>query len=169
MPFQSDEEAPQLRLVQTIKPILRGYLEYTATVPVIDTPSEPLLMAFIAIADTRNVLAKENHGFGYHYHYCDKKGRRSDTMLSFDTSQPKVKLNGKTIIQRERCPLFWERHAEKNAKFLAKADQWGREKRVSVYTAAKPDLARKGTLLESFRRPSKIAQAVWPESAVLSV
>lgn len=147
-----------VKLISGVKPMLRGHVECINTIMISGRARSPLVMAFISIAGLDDKIDRDNHGFGYHYHYCNKKGLRSDTILCFDTAQ---------FQSGVKCPLFWERHAEKGAKFDAKASLWGPDKRSSVHTAVSPELTKRGAL-SNFRRPSNDAQDVWPRHKVVS-
>jgi hypothetical protein len=153
-----------INIIRKVSPILKGYIEHVETVRI---KQYPFVTYFIAVHGLRDKLDRDHHGVvGWHYHYCDKKGRRSDTMLSFDTKQ---QLQVKTVdaVALSSNPLFWERHSESNAKFSARAELWGVGKRESVYDAVMPDLKKWGPT--DFRRPADDASAVWPQNAVLSL
>ncbi|MCP1838786.1 hypothetical protein ACVIHI_008291 [Bradyrhizobium sp. USDA 4524] len=121
-------------------------------------------MKLMITLDDRNKLARDNHQKGWHYHYCDSKGQRSDTMLSFDTNQRDC-VDKKGAIKD--LPLFWERHDEGKAKFRAKAQLWGNPKRESIWSSAFPEVKKHP--LDEFRRPKNEALPVWPLNAVLSL
>lgn len=144
-----------IHIVHAAYPILRGHIELVETVPLSSIERDPLAMRLIIGLDDRNKLARDNHQKGWHYHYCNSKGNRSDTMLSFDTG-------GAT----KNVPLFWERHSEGKAKFRAKAHLWGDQKRESIWTSASPELTKHP--LHEFRRPKNEASPVWPLKATLS-
>ncbi|WP_440640992.1 hypothetical protein ACSHT2_07260 [Bradyrhizobium sp. PUT101] len=144
-----------IHVVHGAYPILRGHIELIETVPLTSVEHDPLAMKLIIGLDDRNKLARDNHQKGWHYHYCNSKGQRSDTMLSFDTEAAKANV-----------PLFWERHGEGKAKFRAKAHLWGDQKRESIWTSASPELTKHP--LHEFRRPKNEASPVWPLDATLS-
>lgn len=132
------------------RPILRGNIELCKTELIGTNIPEALVQFFITIKGTRDQLTRESHGhWGYHYHYIDDKKRRSDTLLTFDHRASNVQ--GPT--------LCWERHAE-GQKFKARADQWGTEKRKSVYSACIPDTVRFN--LKDFKCPKNDAKVIWP-------
>jgi hypothetical protein len=153
-----------VHVIRKVSSVLRGYIEHIETIPLRD---DPRVAQFLQINGLSDVLARDHHGVvGWHYHYCDRDGKRSDTMLSFDTNQPRQIQNGEPTPLKDNAPLFWERHSESHAKFDARADRWGSKKRKSVFKAAQPDLGKwKST---DFRRPATNAQPVWPEGATLS-
>jgi hypothetical protein len=162
-----DGALPTIRIVTDVSPILRGFIEHIRPVPLIEEPTPPT-MAFLSIAgfpDRR--LDRDHHDVGWHYHYCDRKGRRSDTLLAFDTHQADQYDENKRLIPRAlNFPLFWERHSETNARFEGHADEWGKGKRSSIFEAAHGDFVKRNP--EDFRRPKDEAQPVWPINAVLS-
>ncbi|MCK1578684.1 hypothetical protein IVB03_03560 [Bradyrhizobium sp. 168] len=165
----SDVSAPRLgspilvvNLVHEVHPILRGHVELIETVPLrLAAERSELFARLIDIIDDRNKLDRDNHHVGWHYHYCKPNGKRSDTMLSFDTNQPDRYDNKTGAIKN--VPLFWERH---KGTFPAKPKIWGADKRKSVFNAAFPDLLKHQW--HEFRRPKDEASPVWPRSAVLS-
>jgi hypothetical protein len=126
--------------------------------------NSPLIINFIEIIeDKKHKFDRDHHQVGWHYHYCDRKGRRSDTMLSFDTNQPD---RYDDMMQINNVPLFWERHAEGGAKFTAQPHDWGNEKRRSVADALFPKVTERP--LNEFRRPKDTALPLWPRNAKLS-
>ncbi|WP_156948591.1 hypothetical protein [Bradyrhizobium sp. WSM1417] len=152
-------------VVKKVTPIVRGYVEHIRVVPLRHDPS---LVLYLKISGLSDVLDRDYDGVvGWHYHYCDRDGRRSDTLLSFDTRQPLKQENGRILPLRLNSPLFWERHSEGKAKFNARAERWGQDKRLSVFAAAQPDLDKFKP--KDFRRPANDALPVWPQNAVLSL
>ncbi|HMM87989.1 hypothetical protein [Bradyrhizobium sp.] len=168
---RDDDEPPNafvpIHVVEEVTPIVRGYIEHVRTIALKREPKLVLYLKVKGFPDT--VLHGERHGVvGWHYHYCDKHGRRSDTLLSFDTRQPlKKDEKGNVVPLRLNAPLFWERHGVQKAKLKARAEQWGADKRSSVFEAAQPDLDKQKPA--DFRRPADDARAVWPQNAVLSL
>jgi hypothetical protein len=161
-PILTPPGRPLIHVVHGVRPILRGHLEIVKSLRLAPVERAPTVALFITIFNDDNKLVRDNHHVGWHYHYCKPNGARSDTMLSFDTNQPnRVDKKGRI----HNVPLFWERHGEGKAKFLAKAKLWGDEKRQNVWKAVQPELSRP---LSEFRRPSDEASPVWPKSAVLS-
>jgi hypothetical protein len=136
--------------------VLRGFLEVYETRRVFLRPPTAWLLAFlrIAIDDTDESLVAEAH-HGRHYHYCDRKGRRTDVVLTFDCR------NSESPV-----PLFWERHGEGKNTITGRPQTWQPPKRESIYRAAHTDLEHRD--LQSFRRPSKKSAVVWPTHATLS-
>lgn len=151
-------------VVEKVTPIVRGYVEHIRVVPLRHDPS---LVLYLKISGLSDVLDRDyDGGVGWHYHYCYSDGRRSDTLLSFDTRQPLKYENGNRLPLRLNAPMFWERHSEGKAKFKARAERWGKDKRLSVFEAAQPDLGKFNP--KDFRRPANDALPVWPQNAVLS-
>ncbi len=127
------------------------YLVYPASPPL----SDLLLKLLAKIPGIDDLLISENHDvFGWHYHYCDRDKRRSDTIMSFDRRRMTASWTTATV------PLCWEPHAINKAKFKAKPWKWGDTKRSSIYTACARDLAVRPPLF--FKPPSKEAKDVWP-------
>lgn len=109
----------------------------------------PQLFRLITIAGEKCGLERENHGWGYHYHYVDHKARRSDVIFSFsptDSNRPPQ--------------LWWERHGEKKAEFSPKVPSWGKPKRMSIHQACCVDLTNRQ--LSDYKHPSKEASVLWP-------
>jgi hypothetical protein len=167
--YEQEDDKPgaefvPIHVVDEVSPILRGYVEHVRTIAL---RHDPGLVLYLKIPGLSDVLTRDYDGVvGWHYHYCDRDGRRSDTLLSFDTSQPLKHENGRTLPLKLNSPLFWERHSERKAKFNARAERWGQDKRLSVFTAAQPDLEKFRP--KDFRRPANDALPVWPQNAVLS-
>ena len=137
--------------------IVRGYLEPVHVVPIVAS-APPRALAFLTTIDGLKAQVDfERHGpVGWHYHYCDRNGRRSDTILSWDIHFER---------EKQHRPLFWEFHSDSEPKFYARPDQWGNVKRESVYATCCSDLNRE--ILE-FRHPSDNASPVWPIGATLT-
>lgn len=132
------------------RPILRGGIELRKRVPIAAGIPEVVVAYLVTVPGTRDQLTRERHGhWGYHYHYLDRKNRRSDTLLTFDRDSPAAAMP----------ILCWERHAE-GQKFKARAAMWGTDKRESVYSACQPDTLRFS--LGDFKRPASDAEVVWP-------
>lgn len=167
---QEDEEPGDafvpIHVVDDVSPILRGYVEHVRTIALRHDPGLVLYLKVKGFPDA--VLHGERHDVvGWHYHYCDRHGRRSDTLLAFDTGPP-LKRDGKgnVVPLRLNAPLFWERHGVNKAKLKARAELWGDEKRISVFEAAQSDLDKFKP--NDFRRPANDALPVWPQNAALS-
>jgi len=112
---------------------------------IVNDESTPKLFYFLRISGYDDILRKENHGQGYHFHYCDKRERRSDTILTFDDPTPS---------------LFFEKHAENKAKFIAKPMSWSSGRRFSVYGACLPIWRKMGPA--HFKRPGNKASVLYP-------
>ncbi|MCZ8095570.1 MAG: hypothetical protein O9331_19025 [Acidovorax sp.] len=131
-------------------PILRGEIELLKTEPVAAGIPDEVVEFLVTVPGTTDQITRETHGhWGYHYHYLDSKGRRSDTLLTFD--------RGSTNVTNPN--LCWERHAE-GGKFKARAGAWGSDKRQSVYSVCHPHASSFG--LSAFKRPASDAEIVWP-------
>jgi hypothetical protein len=140
------------------KPIHLGVVDRYFVFPAIPPLSIPLLHLIIAVPGSDELLIREKHDvFGWHYHYCDHKKRRSDVLMSFDRNRlcEDSLSAGQSVV-----PLCWEPHAINKAKFQAKPWRWGGRKRVSIYEACQPDLSVTPEL--TYKPPSKEAQDVWP-------
>ena len=131
-----------------------GFLERFRPEPIITESDDHIVCRFISISRIKDVLDRDHHQVGWHYHYCKSDGARSDTILTFDRHNTAPK-----------SPLFWEKHREKNCSFHARANAWRHDKRSSAYSACVGDLNRDPA---EFRRPSNEAEPVWPVTAILS-
>lgn len=130
--------------------ILRGDIELRKTEPIAAGIPDEVVAFLVTVPGTRDQITRENHGhWGYHYHYLDSKGRRSDTLLTFDHASRNAATPN----------LCWEKHAEGD-KFKARAGAWGSDKRQSVYTVCHPHALSFGLL--AFKRPASDAEIVWP-------
>jgi len=131
-------------------PILRGTLDRFRTVPLSGPLNEIVVLHLISIPSLSDHLVLERHAhWGLHYHYCDRDGRRSDTVLCF-----------RAAVISPPTPLLWELHAERNSKFRARPGNWRVPKRRSIYDTCVKDLTKRAA--NQFRPPSKEAQPVWP-------
>lgn len=128
---------------------LRGHVDCYETLAISPPLSPQLVFYFLAIPRIRDQLERENHGWGYHYHYVDDRSRRSDTLLTFDRNS----------VNPVNPTLCWERHAEGD-KFKARAGKWGQDKRQSIYSVCLPDTLRWS--LAVFKQPGAGAASVWP-------
>ncbi len=146
----------ELNILHDVVNVLRGFLEVYETRRIFLRPPTAWLLTYlkIAINDTEDSLVAEAH-HGRHYHYCDRKGRRTDILLTFDCQNMENPL-----------PLFWERHGEGKTTARGKPETWKSPKRENVHRAAYTDLKGRDRL--GFRRPSKKSTAVWPMGATLS-
>ncbi|MCP1848388.1 MULTISPECIES: hypothetical protein [unclassified Bradyrhizobium] len=162
--LSSPDQVTVIRIIRGVSPILRGYVEHVQTVPL---RSDARVALYLKISGLSDILNRDHHGVGWHFHYCDKDGRRSDTMLSFDTNQPpRTEKDGRQVPFEENAPLFWERHSEANKKFDACPEDWGTKKRSSIFSAAQPQLTKLKP--HDFRRPAAVARPVWPVGSTLS-
>ena len=142
------------------RPVIGGHLTPLRSAPIVSR-SSPAVSQFITRLDDGDSLKGETHGFGIHYHYHNWKGVRTDVILSWDTRW--TAPDGKGQMRR---PLFWEFHAERNAKGAARAGQWQAEKRRSVHAACTNDLRR--WPIAEFRNAGDCSLPVWPEGAILT-
>jgi hypothetical protein len=141
--------------------ILRGFLVPVLEVPTL-VPITLKLFALIRINGVRDWLVRENHGFGYHYHYVLADKRRTTTMLCWDTRwQSSVKDEPKGLNYR---PLCHQLHNDSSKNILATPGAWGDKKRKSVRNACVPDLRRRS--MADFLSAARDAEVVWPRSAV---
>jgi len=130
---------------------LDRYLVYPASPPMDDL----LLKLLVKIPGIDDLLISEKHDvFGWHYHYCDRDKRRSDTIMSFDRRRENSPSTSAPV------PLCWELHGVNKAKFKAKPWKWAETKRGSIYAACARDLAIRPPLF--FKPPSQEAKDVWP-------
>ena len=140
------------------KAIHFGVVDRYFIFPAIPPLSFPLLRLVITVPGADDLIIRENHDvFGWHYHYCDHKKRRSDVLMAFDRNR----LSEQSIPSRKRVvPLCWEPRAINKAKFQAKPWRWGDRKKSDIYEACEPDLSVNPAL--AYKPPSKEAQDVWP-------
>lgn len=139
------------------KPIHLGTVERYLVYPASPPLTAELLRLVVAIPEMDDVLIREQHDvFGWHYHYCDQRQRRSDIIMSFDRKRAVKSASANS----QQSPLCWEPHAINKAKFSARPQRWGDRKRESIYTACAPDLGIRPPLM--FKPPSKEAEDVWP-------
>lgn len=122
--------------------ILRGSLDVVRAEQWLGNDA-PELLYMLPLMGDRFKVVRDHHKVGWHYHYCKLNGERSDVVLTY---QPQ----GTTAD-----PLYWEHHAEGKAKFKARVDRWGFERRFSVYASCADD-ARKRKLAD-YRPPSSDA------------
>jgi hypothetical protein len=128
------ESLATLRSVVVVdrQPIVRGYLDVVCSLPAI-TRLETTVLHFTLLAlPNGDSLMRENHGWGYHYHYSDDGKRRADILLTFSRNSEAVKK-----------PVTWEPHAIKKADFAARVPAWGLAKRESVHIACLHDLIKR--------------------------
>lgn len=137
------------------KTIHLGFVDRYLVYPASPALNDRVLKLVIKVSGIDDLLVSENHDvFGWHYHYCDRDKRRSDTIMSFDRRRTSTSSTAAPF------PLCWEPHAINKAKFKAKPWKWGDTKRSSIYAACAGDLAIRPPLY--FKPPSQEAQDVWP-------
>lgn len=138
--------------------ITRGYLQPAKRVPLLESVPVAVVQFIVGLPGGKDFLLREHHGpVGWHYHYLDRSQSRSNVILSWDTKYAKIE---------DPHPLFVEMHGEGKAKFKAKPDRWGHEKKRSMHRSCARDLDGRWPL-SAFRCASTKATAVWPENAVL--
>ncbi|MER8917685.1 hypothetical protein NKI32_28205 [Mesorhizobium sp. M0761] len=140
------------------RPIHRGFLEPAryANYVILD---EGLVAYLITVSGDDHTLKREHHDhFGWHYHYLDRKKRRSDVILCWDTFAK--------VTSQDNRSLFYEGHAEGNSSFPARPNLWAERKRKSIHDACGPDLLK--WPINEFKAPGKTSVAVWPLGAVLT-
>lgn len=140
--------------------VIGGHLTSVRSAPIL-TARSPAIVQFITELDGGDWLEGETHGHGIHYHYYNWNGVRTDVILSWDTrwTPPNEKAN----MQR---PLFWEFHAERNAKGAAKPRRWRSRKREFIHAACANDLRR--WPVAEFRCAGNDAKPVWPDDSILT-
>lgn len=151
-----------------IRAVCRGYLEPVRYVPIVINVPEQVALFLITLPDGDDYLDREHHdAIGWHYHYLDRKKRRSDTILCWDTrwtNPPRPDPVSRSYRVPSR-PLFHETHGEGHARFTAKPYLWGDAKRESMHNACEPDLTRS---IGEFRCAANKADAVWPRGVILT-
>lgn len=86
--------------------------------------SVPLDILELLDVDSRSSLKGETHGMGYHLHYV-QKSERTTLLLLFNHVEPPT----------ESPVLYWETHAEGNAKPVD-PNRFGKKRRRKVYDVA---------------------------------
>jgi hypothetical protein len=126
------------------RPIVRRYLDVVCSRPAIRRLDTPVLYFTVLALPNGDSLLRENHGWGYHFHYSNDGKRRADILLTFsrDTNATKT-------------PVMWEPHAIKKADFEARVPAWGQDKRESVHFACLHDLKKRK--LTDYVLPGKAA------------
>ena len=114
------------------KAILRRYLDVVWSRPAITPQETPILYLALLSIPEGGSLIRENHGFGYHFHYSDDGKRRADILLTF-SREPK----------QSQKPVTWEPHAVRKSDFQARVDNWGNHKRNSVHDTCMSDLTKR--------------------------
>lgn len=144
--------------------IIGGHLTPARSTPIVRFNS-PAILQFITQLDVGDSLKGETHGFGVHYHYYNWKGVRTDAVLSWDTRWSEPNPNKKKKEKTPR-PLFWEFHAERNAKGEARPGRWQTKKRQLVHAACTKDLKR--WPISEFRCAGDDSLPVWPLGSILT-
>lgn len=134
-------------------PIVRGQLDVVASEPVVSPTATPTLRFALVSIPRYGDLIRENHGFGYHYHYSDDGRRRADILLTFSRTQQR----------RSHPAVTWEPHAVSKADFQARVNAWVEDKRASVQSACQNDW--RGRALDDYVRPGKSHAILMPEGA----
>ena len=124
-------------------PIVRGQLDVVASEPVVSPAATPTLRFALVAIPRYGDLLRENHGFGYHYHYSDDGRRRADILLTFSRTEQRL----------SHPAVTWEPHAVSKAGFQARVNAWAGDKRASVQSACEGD--RRGRALHDYVRPGK--------------
>jgi hypothetical protein len=125
--------------------IVRGTLDVVSMQPWVGNDT-PLLLHMLPLMGERFKVVRDNHHVGWHYHYCKLNGERSDVVLTY---QPRGAAPD---------PLYWEYHAKGKAKFKARVDRWGAERRASVYASCADDARTRQ--LTAYRPPSSDAEVL---------
>lgn len=134
-----------------------GYLEPLRHRPLVARVPAPVVLYLLReLPDGEDALEREKHGvgngMGWHYHYLDRRRRRSDVILSWDTRWDDPDPHALR-------PLFVESHAEGKAEFHARPDRWQDPRRQAIHELCSLDLGRP---MSQFRPASNDADSVWP-------
>ena len=65
------------------QPIVRRYLDVVCSRPAITRLETTVLYFTLLALPNGDSLMRENHGWGYHFHYSDDGKRRADILLTF--------------------------------------------------------------------------------------
>jgi len=114
------------------QPILRRYLDVVCSRPAVTRSETTFLYCALLGLPNGDSLMRENHGWGYHFHYSDDGKRRADILLTFSRD-----------TKASKKPITWEPHAIKKADFEARVPTWGSGKRESVHIACLRDLCKR--------------------------
>ncbi|TIR48039.1 MAG: hypothetical protein E5X53_31305 [Mesorhizobium sp.] len=148
-----------------VRIIARGFMEPVRRTPLVKRLPEQVVLYLIGIPGGRDFLEREQHGFGWHYHYLDARHRRSDIILCWDTRwKPPADPNNVRDQDRIR-PLFQETHAEGSRDFPARPELWRDPKKESMYEACQPDLKRH---ISEFKCAADKAGIIWPPGKSLT-
>lgn len=147
-----------------IRMIARGFVEPVRRTPLVERLPNQVALYLIGIPGGRDFLEREQHGFGWHYHYLDARRRRSDIILCWDTrwkppADPTIPWHDRTR------PLFQEKHGEGSRDFPARPELWRAPKKESMYEACRPDLKRQ---ISEFKCAADKARIVWPLGKTLT-
>jgi hypothetical protein len=114
------------------QPIVRRYLDVVCSRPAITRLETAVLYFTLLELPNGDSLMRENHGWGYHFHYSNDGKRRADILLTFSRD-----------TKAEKKPVTWEPHAIKKADFEARVPAWGSGKRESVHIVCLRDLNKR--------------------------
>jgi hypothetical protein len=114
------------------QPIVRRYLDVVCSRPAITRLETPVLYFTLLALPNGDSLMRENHGWGYHFHYSDVGKRRADILLTFSRD-----------TKAKEKPVMWEPHAIKKADFEARVPAWGSGKCESVHVVCLRDLNKR--------------------------
>ncbi len=97
------------------------------------TLNAAILHFLISIVGEDASLDRENHGFGYHFHYAllGQVPIRTNVLLAFDPQEPLGPPDS----------LYWSHHGP---GVRAEPAKWGSKRRLSIHTAARPSLSKPG-------------------------
>jgi hypothetical protein len=125
-------------------------LELRAQIPLISPTSHSLIYFTLISVDKREGLAREDHGWGYHFHHVNLRGgiTRTNVLLTFDPSEP--------LGPPDR--LFWEHHGGYDK---AEPARWSPARRRAMYSAARPSLVSPGKA--KFKRPGDDCGLLWQQ------
>lgn len=148
----------------TPRSIYRGFLQPVLRVPILTRVPEIVALYLITIDEGEDYLENESHsGVGWHYHYLDWRGDRSDVVLCWDT-------RWKAPISQTKPParrgLFVEKHAEKGKAFNARPWKWGPKKRKTMHDVCAADLRMRR--IEEYRCAANKSELVYPPDATLT-
>lgn len=121
-----ETDSKSLKEFESVFKDLKGffYINEISTIPIyddvlilscfshiIDPIKIPLILNFFQIPGTKTMVERENHNFGYHFHYgIVKSGKinRTNLLLTFDPQQPEDK----------KGILYWEYHGDGHSKII---------------------------------------------------
>lgn len=156
-PEVADGISPQFPVyseIVEIAPIYREAVSLEVHKPVVSAAQIPGLLYLLRIPGHREGLYKENHGFGYHFHYGKLKSEvliRTNLLLTFNPEIPTLQKK-KKAVQDNQPPLYFEYHAEGKTKPID-AESIGNNKRHPIYLVCR-DVGQKLGLV-NFKRPAK--------------